>query len=447
METLLVIEDDIGIQKQLKWTFSNYNVVQAHDRNSAVNALRRHEPKVITLDLGLPPDADNVSEGIATLKEILSLSPRTKIIVITGNDEKDIALEAIEIGAHDFYQKPIDDDILTVIVNRAFGIANLEIENENLKQFSMGNNGFIGNSHQIQRVCRLVERIAPTDISALLLGESGTGKEVLARSIHNLSDRKEQSFVAINCASIPENLLESELFGYERGAFTGAHKTTKGKVEIAEGGTLFLDEIGDMPYSLQAKILRFLQEKAITHLGGREEISVDVRIICATHQNLHDMVENKTFREDLFYRISEIVIDIPPLRDRDGDIVLLARSILHENCQQMGKQINGFSQEAIQALMKHSWPGNVRELQNKVKAACIMSDSKQITVKDLNLNQADAENTSLEFNLKTVRENAEKQAVAKALSVSGGNISTTAHLLGITRPTLYNLMEKYSLKK
>lgn len=311
METLLVIEDDIGIQKQLKWTFSNYNVVQAHDRNSAVNALRRHEPKVITLDLGLPPDADNVSEGIATLKEILSLSPRTKIIVITGNDEKDIALEAIEIGAHDFYQKPIDDDILTVIVNRAFGIANLEIENENLKQFSMGNNGFIGNSHQIQRVCRLVERIAPTDISALLLGESGTGKEVLARSIHNLSDRKEQSFVAINCASIPENLLESELFGYERGAFTGAHKTTKGKVEIAEGGTLFLDEIGDMPYSLQAKILRFLQEKAITHLGGREEISVDVRIICATHQNLHDMVENKTFREDLFYRISEIVIDIP----------------------------------------------------------------------------------------------------------------------------------------
>lgn len=447
METLLIIEDDIGIQKQLKWTFSNYNLVQAHDRISAINALRRHEPKVVTLDLGLPPDTDNASEGIATLKEILSLVPKTKVIVITGNDEKDIALKAIEIGAHDFYQKPIDDDILSVIINRAFVIANLEIENENLKQFSMGNNGFIGNSHQIQQVCRLVERIAPTDISTLLLGESGTGKEVLARSIHNLSDRKNQSFVAINCASIPESLLESELFGYERGAFTGAHKTTKGKVEIAEGGTLFLDEIGDMPYSLQAKILRFLQEKVITRVGGREDISVNVRIICATHQNLRNMVENKTFREDLFYRISEIVIDIPPLRERDADIILIARSILQANCQQIGKQINGFSQDAIQALMKHSWPGNVRELQNKVKAACIMSDSKQITVKDLNLGQAENDDTSIEFNLKTVRENAEKQAVAKALSMSDGNISNTAHLLGITRPTLYTLMEKYSLKK
>jgi len=327
-ETLLVIEDDIGIQKQLKWTFADYNVVQAHDCNSAINALRRHEPKVITLDLGLPPDPDNASEGLATLKEIQALMPRAKIIVITGNDDKEIALKAIEMGAHDFYHKPIDDDILTVIVNRAFVLANLELENEQLKQFSLDGNGFIGNSPKIQQVCRLVERIAPTDISTLLLGESGTGKEVIAHSIHNLSGRKQQPFVAINCASITETLLESELFGYEKGAFTGAQKTTKGKVETAEGGTLFLDEIGDMPLALQAKMLRFLQEKVITRVGGREDIPVDIRIICATHQNLEHMVNEKRFREDLFYRISEITIQIPPLRERDGDIILIARSVL-----------------------------------------------------------------------------------------------------------------------
>ncbi|MDC0609972.1 PEP-CTERM-box response regulator transcription factor [Vibrio sp.] len=448
METLLIIEDDIGIQKQLKWTFTDYDVVLASDRASAINALRRHAPKVVTLDLGLPPDPDNATEGLETLQQILSLAPRTKVVVITGNDDKEHALKAVEIGAHDFYQKPIDDDILRVIINRAHVIANLEQENENLKSYSLDNNGFIGNSPKIQQVCRLIERVAPTDVSTLLLGESGTGKEVLARTLHNLSNRADGPFIAINCASIPENLLESELFGYEKGAFTGAVKTTKGKVECAEGGTLFLDEIGDMPFSLQAKILRFLQEKVITRIGGRDDIQVDVRIVCATHQNLEDMVENKTFREDLFYRISEIALNIPPLRDRGEDIILLARAILQSNCQTLGKQINGFSESAINALMKHAWPGNVRELQNKIKAATIMSDNKQITAEDLALSiTEDQQSVSMELNLKQVRENAEKEAINKALSISNGNMSNTANLLGITRPTLYSLMEKYALRK
>ncbi|WP_413284622.1 PEP-CTERM-box response regulator transcription factor [Vibrio sp. MA40-2] len=446
METLLVIEDDLGIQKQLKWTFSDYNFVAATDRVSAIAALRRHEPRVITLDLGLPPDEDNASEGLATLQEILTLAPKSKVIVITGNDEKENALKAISMGAHDFYQKPIDDEILSVIINRAFFIANIEQENENLKRYSLDNNGFIGNSAEIQQVCRLVDRIAPTEVTTLLLGESGTGKEVIARSIHNLSLREKSAFVAINCASIPENLLESELFGYEKGAFTGAHKTTKGKVECAEGGTLFLDEIGDMPYSLQAKILRFLQEKVVTRVGGREDIPVDVRIICATHQNLQQMVESKEFREDLFYRISEISINIPPLRERGEDIILLARSILQSCNQQLGKKINGLSDDAVHALLQHNWPGNVRELQNKIKTAVIMSDGKQINTQDLNLT-IDEDKESIGLNLKKVRETAEKQAISSAYSISNGNMSNTASLLGITRPTLYALMEKYALQK
>ncbi|MDV7102921.1 PEP-CTERM-box response regulator transcription factor [Vibrio sp. TH_r3] len=446
METLLVIEDDLGIQKQLKWTFSDYSFVAATDRVTAIAALRRHEPRVVTLDLGLPPDEDNASEGLATLQEILTLAPKTKVIVITGNDEKENALKAISMGAHDFYQKPIDDEILSVIINRAFFLANIEQENENLKRYSLDKNGFIGDSAEIQQVCRLVDRIAPTEVTTLLLGESGTGKEVIARSIHNLSLREKNAFVAINCASIPENLLESELFGYEKGAFTGAHKTTKGKIECAEGGTLFLDEIGDMPYSLQAKILRFLQEKVVTRVGGREDIPVDVRIVCATHQNLQQMVESKEFREDLFYRISEISINIPPLRERGEDIILLARSILQSCNQQLGKNINGLSDDAIHALLQHNWPGNVRELQNKIKTAVIMSDGKQINTQDLNL-IIDENKESIGLNLKKVRETAEKQAISRAYSISNGNMSNTASLLGITRPTLYALMEKYALQK
>ncbi|MDO6705908.1 PEP-CTERM-box response regulator transcription factor [Photobacterium sp. 1_MG-2023] len=446
MDTLLVIEDDPGIQKQLKWCFPQYEVVMAGDRKSAINALRRHDPKVVTLDLGLPPDEANASEGLSVLQEILALSPHIKIIVITGNDDKANALKAIALGAHDFYQKPIDDDILAVIIDRAFVVANLEAENNTLKQSSLEANGFIGNSPQVQQVCRMIDRIAPTEITTLILGESGTGKEVIARAIHTKGPRCNQPFIAINCASIPEHLLESELFGFEKGAFTGAHKTTAGKIECADGGTLFLDEIGDMPYPLQAKILRFLQEKVIERVGGRQEIPVDVKIICATHQNLEQMMEEKTFREDLYYRISEITIQNPPLRDRDQDILLLARYFLQQASQQNAHKITGFSDDAIRAMLQHNWPGNIRELQNKVKSAVIMSDSKLITALDLALHTTDAESEPLALNLRQVREEAEKQAITKALSLTDGNMSNTANILGITRPTLYSLMDKYMVR-
>ncbi|PSW21221.1 PEP-CTERM-box response regulator transcription factor [Photobacterium sanctipauli] len=446
METLLVIEDDPGIQKQLKWCLSDYEVVLASNRKEAITALRRYEPKVITLDLGLPPDEANATEGLQTLQEIMELSPYCKVIVITGNDDKENALKAIELGAHDFYQKPIDDDILSVIVERAFIIANLESENIRLRQASLDDNGFIGNSPQVQHVCRMVERIASSEISTLILGESGTGKEVLARAIHNKSPRKDQPFVAINCASIPEQLLESELFGFEKGAFTGAHKTTVGKIEHANGGTLFLDEIGDMPYPLQAKILRFLQEKVIERVGGRQEIPVDVKIVCATHQNLEAMMLEKTFREDLYYRISEITIANPPLRERGQDIVLLAKYFLHIANQQTQRKISGFSEEAISAMLQHHWPGNIRELQNKIKSAAIMADGKTITEFDLALTKtSDSQEQKVAINLRHVREEAEKQAITQALSISNNNISQSANLLGVTRPTLYSLIEKYAL--
>ncbi|KKC99142.1 MULTISPECIES: PEP-CTERM-box response regulator transcription factor [Photobacterium] len=446
MDTLLVIEDDPGIQKQLKWCFPQYEVVMADDRKSAITALRRYEPKVVTLDLGLPPDEANASEGLAILQEILALAPYTKIIVITGNDDKANALKAIELGAHDFYHKPIDDDILAVIIDRAFVVAKLESENLNLRQSSLEANGFIGNSPQIQQVCRMIERIAPTEITTLILGESGTGKEVIARAIHAKGPRADKPFIAINCASIPEHLLESELFGFEKGAFTGAHKTTAGKIECADGGTLFLDEIGDMPYPLQAKILRFLQEKVIERVGGRHEIPVDVKIICATHQNLEQMMTDKTFREDLFYRISEITIHNPPLRDRDQDILILARYFLQQANQQSPRKISGFTDDAIRAMLQHNWPGNIRELQNKVKSAVIMSDNKFISSLDLALQPIEDDLEPMAFNLRQVREAAEKQAIAKALSLSNGNMSHTANILGITRPTLYSLMDKYTVK-
>lgn len=311
MEKLLIIDDDKGIQKQLKWSLSDYEAVLAGDRESAIAAVRRFEPKVVTLDLGLPPDEANATEGLAALQEILTIAPHTKVIVITGNDDRTNALKAISAGAYDFYQKPIDADVINVIIARAFSVSAIEEENRKMRQVAGSDIGIIGNSEAIDRLRMMVKRIAPTQITALLLGESGTGKEVTANAVHIASERSNKPFVAINCASIPENLLESELFGFEKGAFTGAHRATKGKIECAEGGTLFLDEIGDMPFSLQAKLLRFLQEKTIERLGGRQEINVDVRVVCATNQNLEQMVKDKTFREDLFYRVSEITLNIP----------------------------------------------------------------------------------------------------------------------------------------
>lgn len=443
-DTLLVVEDDPGVQKQLKWTFTDYEVVVADSRATALSQLRRFQPRVVTLDLGLPPDPANSAEGFATLEEILQLAPETKVIVITGNDERENALRAVELGAVDFYQKPIDAETIKIIVQRAYQLASLEQEVKHLKENQLGVQGMIGNSPVVKRVIKMAERTAATEVSTLLLGESGTGKEVLARTIHQQSPRADKPFIAINCASIPENLLESELFGFERGAFTGAHKLTKGKIEIADGGTLFLDEIGDMPYPLQAKLLRFLQERVIERIGGRQEIPVNVKVISATHQDLNAMVAERSFREDLFYRLSEIALELPPLREREEDVVLIARALLHKFNGEFNRQITGFSDEAVDALMHYQWPGNVRELQNKLKSAVIMADGKQISADDLQLT-ATTPNDALPLNLREVRESAEKRAISKALSMSEGNMSKAAELLGITRPTLYAHIEKYGL--
>ncbi|GLX82120.1 PEP-CTERM-box response regulator transcription factor [Thalassotalea eurytherma] len=446
MEKILIVDDDKGIQKQLKWSLSDYDAALADDRESAIAAVRRFEPKVVTLDLGLPPDEANASEGLACLQEILTIAPHTKVIVITGNDDRTNALKAIAAGAYDFYQKPIDQEVIEVIVSRAFTLAAIEAENHKMRSVAGSDIGIIGNSAPIERLRMMVKRIAPTAITALLLGESGTGKEVTANAVHLASDRKSKPFIAINCASIPETLLESELFGFEKGAFTGAHKTTKGKIECAEGGTLFLDEIGDMPFNLQAKLLRFLQEKKIERLGGRQEISVDVRVVCATNQNLQEMVADKTFREDLFYRVSEFTLDIPPLRDREEDILILAQYFLTLYAQEYNSKAKGFSEDAIKALRNHQWPGNIRELQNKVKSSVIMSTGVQVTALDLGFFDEVNDDYTLDLNLRVVRESAETIAIQKAYALSEGNMSKTAELLGVTRPTLYSLIEKYNLE-
>lgn len=445
MEKLLIVDDDKGIQKQLKWSLSDYDVVLAADRESAVAAVRRHEPKVITLDLGLPPDEANASEGLAALQEILTIAPHSKVVVITGNDDRTNALKAIAAGAYDFYQKPVDTEVINVIVSRAFSVAAIEEENRKMRAVAGSDIGIIGNSESIERLRMMVKRIAPTEITALLLGESGTGKEVTANAVHLASDRKNKPFIAINCASIPETLLESELFGFEKGAFTGAHRTTKGKIECAEGGTLFLDEIGDMPYSLQAKLLRFLQEKRIERLGGRQEISVDVRVVCATNQNLEEMVAEKTFREDLFYRVSEITLNIPPLRDRDEDVLILAQYFLQFYATEYKRNVKSFAEDALAAIKAHRWPGNIRELQNKVKSSVIMTTGTQVTALDLGFFDHIDKSFELSLNLRSVREEAETIAIQKAHALAEGNMSKTAELLGVTRPTLYSLIEKYEL--
>lgn len=443
MKTLLAIDDDLGIQKQLKWSLTDYEVVFAEDRSSALQQLRRYEPAVVTLDLGLPPDPTNASEGLACLTEILQHNPNTKVIVITGSTDTEHALQAISLGAYDYYQKPIDVDVLNVIVSRAFKLSEIETENRVLKATAYKQQDIIGNSESILKACRMVEKIAPTEITTLLLGESGTGKEVFARAIHKQSPRADKPFVAINCASIPDNLLESELFGYEKGAFTGAHKTTLGKIETANGGTLMLDEIGDMPLALQAKMLRFLQERVIERVGGRAEIEVDVRVVCATHRNLAEMVAEQSFREDLFYRVSEITLNIPPLRNRGHDIVIIAKALLHRFNAEFNTNIQGFTEDAINAMLGHRWPGNIRELQNKLKSAVILADTKFITAEDLGLITSNQPNTIP--TLRKVREQAETQAIRHAFNVANGNLSKTADLLGVTRPTLYSLIDKYKM--
>lgn len=443
---LLIVEDDPGLQKQMRWSFDGKEVLVAGDRESALVQLRRHEPPVVTLDLGLPPDADGASEGLATLDQILRLSPDTKVIVVTGNQDRSNAVKAVGMGAYDFYQKPFDPEVLGLVVERAFRLHALQQENRRLQESDESpTQGIITRDPGMLNICRSVEKVAPSDATVLLFGESGTGKEVLARALHQLSPRAAKRFVAINCAAIPETLLESELFGYEKGAFTGANRQTRGKIEFAEGGTFFLDEVGDLSPALQAKILRFLQERVVERIGGREEIPVDVRIVCATHQNLKKLIEEGRFREDLYYRLSEIVISIPPLRERPGDAALLAHAFMNKFSRREGRSIRGFKQDALDAIEAYPWPGNVRELENYLKRAVIMAEGSQIGIADLGLQAPGIEPEPL--NLRQVRDEAERAAVAKVLSRVEGNVAEAANLLGVSRPTLYDLIKRHNLKQ
>ncbi len=448
-EKLLIVEDDPGLQKQLKWAYEDFEVFVAGDRETAINMLRAEEPDVVTLDLGLPPDPDGVSEGFATMDAILSLKPNTKVIVASGHGEKDSALRAIASGAWDFYQKPVDIDELGLIVRRAFHVLKLELENQHLASKTDGERvlgQIITGAPEMMKVAQMIERVANTNASVMLLGASGTGKELLAKGLHDASDRRENAFVAINCAAIPENLLESELFGHEKGAFTGAFKTTEGKIEQANGGTLFLDEMGDIPLSLQVKLLRFIQERVVERIGGRKPIAVDTRIVCATHQDLDEMIAVNTFREDLYYRLAEIVIKIPALADRPGDASLLARHFQNKFYEEINPAVKGLAPDALAALEAWNWPGNVRELENRIKRAVIMAEGKLIAANDLDLEAGENEPIDL-LNLKAAREAADRMAIRRAISQTNGNISNAAKLLGISRPTLYDLLKQYQLQQ
>ena len=447
-QKLLIVEDDLGLQRQLKWSYEDFDVYCAANRDEAMALIRMEAPDVVTLDLGLPPDPDGVSEGFAVLDEMLKLKPDTKIIVASGHGAKESALRAISAGAWDFYQKPVDIDELHLIVRRAFHVRELEMANERLQQADAGGEVLLGSivtgSSEMLKVARTIERVAGTSVSVMLLGASGTGKELLARGLHYASDRRNKPFVAINCGAIPENLLESELFGHEKGAFTGAVKMTEGKIEIADGGTLFLDEVGDIPLPLQVKLLRFLQERTIERVGGRRIIPVDVRVVCATHRNLSQMIADKTFRDDLYYRLAEVTVPIPSLTDRTGDAVLLAKHFVSRFAREMNPSIKGLSTGALTAIDHWSWPGNVRELENRMKRAVIMADGKFITADDLEFDNEDDD--VLLLNLKAAREAADRKAIKRAISQTEGNISSAAKLLGISRPTLYDLLKQYDLQ-
>ncbi len=443
--SLLIVEDDPALRKQMQWAFDDYETLLASDRETAIAQLRRYEPAVVTMDLGLPPNPDEPTEGLRLLDEIRSLAPDTKVIVLTGQNDRENALRAIGLGAFDFCAKPFEPGILTWTIERAFRVHDLQEENKRLQAMPLAHatSGIITRDPEMLRICRTIEKVAPASVTVLLLGESGTGKELLARAVHDLSPRQDRRFVAINCAAIPETLLESELFGYEKGAYTGAAKQTVGKLEIAHEGTLFLDEIGDLSVALQAKLLRFLQERVIERVGGRQQVPVDARVVCATHQSLKDQIAAGRFREDLYYRVAEIVVEIPPLRSRKGDAALLAHGFVRQFAAELRRPAMTLSMEAMDAIEAHSWPGNVRELENVIKRAVVMAESTTIDVGDIGLSPGDHD---VALNLRQVRDEAEKAAVIRVLGRVNGNLSKAAELLGVSRPTLYDLMHRFGLK-
>ena len=449
MRSLLIVDDDLALQKQIKWSLDQFESVTAHDRESALVQLRRHSPAVVTMDLGLPPDPDSVSEGFKLLEQIQAVDSDIKVIVLTGQNDQANALRAIALGAYDFLAKPVEPEMLTLTVGRAFRLFELQSENRRLRGLHQPDAlaGLMTRDPEILRICRTIEKVASSNVTVMLLGESGTGKEVLARGLHQSSPRRAGKFVAINCAAIPENLLESELFGYEKGAFTGAAKMTLGKIETANGGTLMLDEIGDLPFPLQAKLLRFIQERTIERVGGRQEIPVDVRIVCATHQDLNALSKENRFREDLYYRLAEIVINIPPLRARVGDAALLSHAFVQRFSQEQNRGSLTLADDAVRAIEAHQWPGNIRELENCLKRAVIMVEGNQITSLDLGLKGSEADAADDSLDLRTIRDNAERNAILAALGRANANVARAAELLGVSRPTLYDLMHRLNVKQ
>lgn len=448
VRSLLIVEDDLALQKQIKWSLDRFESVTAHDRSSALLQLRKCLPAVVTMDLGLPPDADSVSEGLRLLEQVMAFDPDIKVIVLTGQNDQANALRAVAMGAYDFFAKPFEPELLNLTVERAFRMFELQRENRRLQALHQPDAmaGLITRDPEVLRICRTIEKVASSNATVMLLGESGTGKEVLARGLHQASPRRAEKFVAINCAAIPENLLESELFGYEKGAFTGAAKLTLGKIEMAHGGTLMLDEIGDLTLPLQAKLLRFLQERVIERVGGRQEIAVDVRIVCATHQDLSALSKDGRFREDLYYRLAEIVVNIPPLRERVGDAALLAHAFVRRFTQEQNRSAMTLAEDAVQAVENHPWPGNIRELENCIRRATIMADGSQIGCDDLGLKNVKNDETDSSLDLRVIRDIAEKRAIVAALGRVNGNMVRAADLLGVSRPTLYDLMHRLALK-
>ncbi len=448
MRSLLIVEDDLALQKQIKWSLDRFDSATAHDRESALLQLRKSTPAVVTMDLGLPPDADSVSEGFRLLEQIMALDPDIKVIVLTGQNDQANALRAVAMGAYDFFAKPFEPELLNLTVERAFRMFELQSENRRLQAMHQPDalSGLMTRDPEMLRICRTIEKVASSNATVMLLGESGTGKELLARGLHQSSPRSAEKFVAINCAAIPENLLESELFGYEKGAFTGAGKTTLGKIETANGGTLMLDEIGDLPFPLQAKLLRFLQERTIERVGGRQEIPVDVRIVCATHQDLNALSKEGRFREDLYYRLAEIVVHIPPLRDRVGDATLLAHAFMRRFSQEQNRAVMTLGEEAVRAIELHPWPGNIRELENCIRRATIMAEGSQISCEDVGLKNTAPDEIDNSLDLRAVRDDADKRAIIAALGRVNGNMVKAAELLGVSRPTLYDLMHRLGLK-
>jgi two-component system NtrC family response regulator len=447
LPNLLIVEDDRALQKQMRWAFDQYETLTADDRENALAQIRRYQPPVVTMDLGLPPDADSVSEGFKLLEEILTLAPDTKIIVLTGQNDRSNALRAIALGAYDFFAKPFEIEMLGLTIDRAYRLHELQRENKRLQSMQQPDvlSGLLTRDPALLRVCRTIERVSVSDATVLLLGESGTGKEILARAVHESSARRGERFVAINCAAIPENLLESELFGYEKGAFTGAARMTPGKIETANNGTLMLDEIGDLPHSLQAKLLRFLQERVVERIGGRQEIPVNVRIVCATHQNLKSLITGGGFREDLYYRLAEIVVNIPPLRDRSGDPALLAHAFVRRFAEEQNRGAMTMREDAVRAIEAHLWPGNVRELENCIKRAVIMAEGNQLTADDIGLSGVESPD-AVPLDLRQARDDAERRVIIAAMARADGNVVKAAELLGVSRPTLYDLMHRFGLK-